>query len=92
MRFVLEHGRMFDSVDNLLDTMLKIYNNHIKNCEINIKNINDDLSNFGVDSLAYLKIIVDIENTFFIEFDDEKLIFSELPTVSAMVEYVESKM
>jgi len=46
----------------------------------------------GFDSITFIKTIVALENEFDFEFDDDKLLFTEFPTIKSMVEYVESKV
>lgn len=52
----------------------------------------DDLSKIGVDSIIFIKIIVDIENTFHIEIEDEKLADSNLLSYSYLYQYILEKM
>lgn len=44
--------------------------------------IENDLSDFGMDSIGFIKIIVDIEDEFACEIPDSKLIISEMNTVN----------
>jgi acyl carrier protein len=46
----------------------------------------------GLDSLTFIQIVVNLESEFDFEFDDEKLLITEFPTVKSMIEYVESKV
>ena len=52
---------------------------------------NSDLLNI-LDSMTFIKIVVALEEEFDFEFDDEKLLITEFPTVKSMIEYVESKV
>lgn len=52
----------------------------------------DDLSKIGIDSLIFIKIIVDIENAFHIEVEDEKLADSNLLLYSYLCQYILEKM
>jgi len=49
-------------------------------------------SSAGLDSMIFIKIVVALETEFEFEFDDEKLLITEFPTVRSMVEYVEFKI
>lgn len=51
-----------------------------------------DLSNAGMDSITFIKIVVSLEATYDFEFSDEKLLMSEFPTVKSLIEYVESEL
>ena len=46
----------------------------------------------GVDSITFITIVVALESEFDFEFDDEKLLITEFPTIKSMVDYVESKV
>jgi acyl carrier protein len=46
----------------------------------------------GVDSITFITIVVALEGDFNFEFDDEKLLRTEFPTIKSMVEYVDSKV
>lgn len=49
-------------------------------------------SQIGIDSISFIKVIVDLESEFDFEFDDEMLQFMRFPTIRRMIEYVESKV
>ena len=53
---------------------------------------NSLLSQLAIDSLTFIKIVIEIEGEFDIEFEDEKLQFSEFPTVRALVDYVKKRL
>lgn len=42
----------------------------------------------GIDSLKIIEIVVKIEETFDLEFEDEKLSYETLRTISSIAEYV----
>lgn len=50
------------------------------------------LSELDINSITFVEIVVALEEAFDFEFDDEKLFFTAFPTISSMVEYVESKL
>ena len=54
--------------------------------------LEDDLSSIGVNSITFIKIVVDLETEFDFEFDDEMLSYKSFPTINSLVEYVDSKM
>lgn len=45
---------------------------------------------FGTNSISFIKIIVDVENEFDIEFDDEKLSTNDFQTVNDLCNYISS--
>jgi len=48
--------------------------------------------NIEINSIIFIKIVVALEEAFDFEFDDEKLLIAEFPTVKSIVEYVEAKI
>ena len=54
--------------------------------------LEDDLSSIGVNSITFIKIVVDLETEFDFEFDDEMLSYKSFPTINSLVEYVDSKL
>ena len=55
-------------------------------------NIDTNFIDINLDSITFIKIVVALEEKYVFEFDDEKLLITELPTVKTMIEYVESKI
>lgn len=51
----------------------------------------DKLQDLDINSITFIQIIVSLEGEFDFEFEDEKLLFSEFPTVKDMVDYVISR-
>lgn len=49
----------------------------------------DDLTDFGVNSISCIKIMVAIEQEFGIEFDEFNLDFSKFKTINSLSEYIE---
>lgn len=47
---------------------------------------------FGTNSISFIKIIVDVENEFDIEFDDEKLSTNDFQTVQDLCNYIDANM
>ena len=46
------------------------------------------LQDIEIDSITFIKIIVALESEFEFEFDDEKLLFTEFPSIKDMIDYV----
>ena len=53
--------------------------------------IDTEFININIDSISYLKATIALEGEFDFEFDDEKLLITEFPTIRTLVEYVEAK-
>ena len=49
----------------------------------------DDLTGMGLDSMAFISIVVSIEHRFGIEFPDDKLIISKTNTIGCLCEIVD---
>ena len=47
-----------------------------------------ELANIPFDSLSFVKLIVELERIYNIEFEDDKLLFSEFPTIKSLIDYV----
>lgn len=45
-----------------------------------------------LDSITFIKMIVMLEDTYDVEFDDDKLIVAEFPTVKTLIEYVDAQL
>lgn len=56
--------------------------------KLNCTQLDDDLTKLGMDSIAFIHIIVAIENLFGIEIPDEKLLITELDTIRKMIDVV----
>lgn len=54
----------------------------------NVKLIDD----LGIDSINFVKLVITLEMKFNFEFDDDKLLISEFPTVQSLIEYVDKKI
>lgn len=51
--------------------------------------INDDLAYLGINSINYVKIVIELEDELDIEFEDDKIDFSQFPTFTDLCTYVE---
>lgn len=56
--------------------------------EIKPTQLDEDLIELGVDSITFIRIIVELEELFEIEIPDEKLLITEMSTIRKMVEVV----
>lgn len=50
------------------------------------------LQEMEIDSITFIKIVVELETTFDFEFVDEKLILSAFSTVQDMIDYVQKSI
>jgi len=53
---------------------------------------NGDLTQLGINSIDFIKIIVDLEAAFDITVEDEVLNFDNLTTIDLLYEYVENQI
>jgi acyl carrier protein len=53
---------------------------------------NDDLTKLGINSISFIKLIVQFENEFDIEFEDEEWITVNFSSLNQLCEYIESKL
>lgn len=58
--------------------------NSLGRIKLSNNQINDDLKDFGMDSLMFIQIIVKLEEYFECEIPDSKLLISEMDTVQKM--------
>lgn len=72
--------------------VLTIIKESIENEIIDPIVLEDDLSSIGVNSITFIKIVVDLETEFDFEFDDEMLSYKSFPTTNSLVEYIDSKL
>lgn len=64
--------------------ILKIINECIENKTILNTQIDEDLSQLGIDSIEFIQMIVLFEEKFCCEFPDTKLVFSKLNTIKKL--------
>lgn len=51
-----------------------------------------EISSSGIDSISYFNILVDLENEFSFEFEDERLLYKGFKNVKEIIEYVMKKI
>ncbi|HCL01602.1 MAG TPA: hypothetical protein DHW61_04170 [Lachnoclostridium phytofermentans] len=71
-----------------VESIFEIVNINIENATIGIEQGDDDLSQLGMDSISFIKIVVALEEAFEIEIPDEKLLITEMGTINKMFEVV----
>ena len=69
-----------------------ICNNIIYSLEVKEIDTKDIMTNLGIDSMIFIKIVVDIENEFEFEFDVEQLNADAFHTVNDLIDYVKTNI
>jgi len=78
-------NQIFEKVKTILNNQLS---DRLDGKEISI---NDQLMDLDINSLAFIKIVVALEDEFDVEFQDEDLDISKFETVEDIVKYIESE-
>ena len=74
--------------EDILDKVLKVLNANLENTEITFEQTEDDLSALGMDSIVFIRVVVALEEAFDIEIPDEKLLLTEMNTLSKMTDVI----
>ena len=91
---VLENSLTNNSATILSGKQKKVFEIIVSTIESIIGDITleTSLSEAGVDSITFIKIVVALEGEFDFEFDDEMLLITAFPTIKSMIDYIESKV
>lgn len=73
------------------EKILNIIRKYVLDSEIIIKD-SMTFSDIGIDSLSYIQLIADIEESFEMEFEDEMLIIDAYENLTSFASYVETRM
>ena len=65
-----------------IDKVIEVLNANIEGAEITDKNLDESLSEMGMDSLTFIKVVVSLEDVFECEIPDSKLLFGEMNTTN----------
>lgn len=76
-------------MNDLLNKIGEILKKYIGNENDAILEQNVELSEFGMDSISFIHIVVELEELFDIEIPDEKLLMSEMGTLEKIVRVVQ---
>ena len=68
-----------------IDKIVEILNTNIENAEITEEKFDENLSELGMDSLVFIKIIISLEEEFECEIPDSKLLLREMETVNKIL-------
>ena len=60
--------------------------------DIEIKDLNDELRDNGIDSVKVIKLIIRIEERFKFEFDDEDLIIDNFKSLNTLADFLTKKL
>ncbi len=63
--------------------------NSVQDMEVTVNQCDDDLLELGLDSIKFIQIIVSLEEAFECEIPDEKLLLTEMNSVSKMLEVLQ---
>ena len=76
-----------NNLENIQRTVIEIINNNMENAILE-NQIDDDLSQLGMDSINFIRIVVALEEVFDIEIPDEYLLITEMNTITKMVQVI----
>lgn len=63
----------------------------IDNIDEYLKN-NDDLTPLSINSVSFIKLVVELENEFSIEFEDEALDYNKFKSLNSLCNYIKKMM
>lgn len=73
-----------------IDEIIKILNDKMPESKLTSKELNEDLTSVGMDSITFISIIVSLEEEFDCEIPDEKLLLSEMNTIQKIIDVLHS--
>lgn len=78
--------------NNIEEKLREIINKHVEtNIDVLTMPIDENLFSVGMDSVSAIKIIVEIEDEFNFEIEDDELSMNNLTTIEKIVAFIESK-
>lgn len=57
-----------------------------ENIDVNVNQLDDNLSDIGMDSITFIQMVVNLEEVFECEIPDSKLLMSEMDTIRKIAE------
>ena len=70
----------------------KVIGIFLKHCPFLGESFTDlEMKDMGINSISFIQIVVDIEETFGFEFDDEDLDYEKFRTMDDLYEYIDTK-
>lgn len=74
---------------DIQEQLLDILNTNVEfDTQIDLNNMDEKLAELGMNSLTYVKVIVSIEDTMGIEFDDDKIVEYDEWTFNSLKQYI----
>lgn len=73
-----------------IERVVEIIDSKIKDFDVSIEHVNEELTDLGMDSITFISIIVALEEEFECEFPDEKLLLSEMNTIQKIINVLHS--
>ena len=70
------------------ENILEIVNS-VQGIEVTVDQCDDDLLEFGLDSIKFIQIIVTLEETYECEIPDEKLMLTEMNSINKMFDVLQ---
>lgn len=83
---------IYDELNEFQQSVLKVIIGYINKEYLDSVSLDADILSYGFDSLAFIKTVIELENTFGFEFDDEILVGNKFLNIRTIIEYVESKV
>lgn len=81
---------MLNDIENRIRKVLKEKFPNIP--ELQEAGLHSDLSDCGINSMSFIKLIVALEAEFGFEFDDEKLEIEKVKTIQDIIDYIKGEM
>ena len=72
-----------------VEKVVEILNANIENAEVTEDKLDEDLSELGMDSITFIKIIVSVEEEFECEIPDSKLLIGEMNTTNKIFQVLQ---
>lgn len=68
-----------------LEKVLEIINNNLEYANIKLEQADEELSQFGMDSVIFICIIISLEKEYDCEIPDSKLLLNQMNTINKIV-------
>ena len=73
-----------------IENVLSIVNENIEGVSFSVENLYDNLADLGMDSIMFIQMVVALEENLECEIPDSKLIFSEMNTISKLMDVLQN--
>jgi len=73
-----------------IEKVLFIINSNVEDINLTLENLNDNLVEYGMDSISFIQVVVALEEEFDCEIPDSKLLLSELDTINKLLDILQS--